>query len=175
MSTSAAAQARPWYREYWVWLLMIPPAASVLGGVTMVYLAASEPVALVIEDYARIEEITQERFARDARAAALGLHADLLFEADADGRTRIAVALSGDPGLLHPGSLLLRLHHATNRNADRDLTLARAGTHYVAETDLVEGRYRVELLAPDETWRLGGSLSRVPGTLKLTAQTDAGR
>ena len=38
-----ATSARAWYREPWPWLLMLPPLASVAGGLVMLYLALSEP------------------------------------------------------------------------------------------------------------------------------------
>ena len=44
---------RPWYRQLWPWLLIIPPAAAVLGGGLTLYLAVSRPDNLVREDCAR--------------------------------------------------------------------------------------------------------------------------
>ena len=197
---AAAARGRPWYRDYWPWLLMLPPAASVAGGLTMIYLATSVPATLVVEDYARIEEITSARFARDDRAAALGLEAALEFAlasgADARastadrtdrgdsadhavgaGRTAtvtITARLSTtDDAFIAPGAVMLKLRHATSRAADRELVLARVGSDYFTQGALAPGRYAVELVALDESWRLGGSLTRVPGTLRITAQAGA--
>jgi hypothetical protein len=42
--------ARPWYRQYWPWLLMIPPTAAVIGGAITLYLAITRPDVLVRED-----------------------------------------------------------------------------------------------------------------------------
>jgi len=33
--------ARPWYRQLWPWLLMLPPAAAVIGGGFTLYLATA--------------------------------------------------------------------------------------------------------------------------------------
>jgi hypothetical protein len=38
---------RPWYRQLWPWLLIIPPAAAVIGGMLTLYLALTRPDALV--------------------------------------------------------------------------------------------------------------------------------
>jgi len=38
---------RPWYRQLWPWLLIIPPAAAVIGGLLTLYLAVTRPDALV--------------------------------------------------------------------------------------------------------------------------------
>lgn len=42
--------ARPWYRHVWPWLLIVPPAAAVIGGCFVLYLAITRPDALVRKD-----------------------------------------------------------------------------------------------------------------------------
>jgi hypothetical protein len=41
---------RPWYRHLWPWLLIVPPAAAVIGGMIVLYLALTRPDALVRKD-----------------------------------------------------------------------------------------------------------------------------
>jgi uncharacterized protein len=41
---------RPWYRQLWPWLLILPPAASVVGGALTYYLAVTRPDVLVSQD-----------------------------------------------------------------------------------------------------------------------------
>jgi uncharacterized protein len=156
MSNAIGQVSKPWYRELWPWLLMIPPGASVFGGFTMVYLAVHEPNVLVVDDYARIEEITRARFARDARAAELGLEALIRVATDADGRAVVEVALDGNDGFAPPARLSLYLRHAANAAGDRKLELARDESIYLGVTDLAAGRYEVEVVPSDESWRLGG-------------------
>jgi uncharacterized protein len=43
-------RARPWYRHLWPWLLIIPPAAAVIGGSFTLYLAITRPDPLVRKD-----------------------------------------------------------------------------------------------------------------------------
>jgi len=38
---------RPWYRQLWPWLLIIPPLGAVIGGLLTLYLAVSRPDELV--------------------------------------------------------------------------------------------------------------------------------
>jgi hypothetical protein len=47
MSTPAA---KPWYRNVWPWLLIVPPLGAVVGGAVTLYLAVSRPDALVRKD-----------------------------------------------------------------------------------------------------------------------------
>lgn len=41
---------RPWYRQLWPWLLMLPPAGAVFGGALTYYLAVTRPDTLVRQD-----------------------------------------------------------------------------------------------------------------------------
>lgn len=45
--------ARPWYRQLWPWLLIIPPAGAVVGGMITLYLAVTRPDVLVRKDCVR--------------------------------------------------------------------------------------------------------------------------
>jgi hypothetical protein len=45
--------ARPWYRQLWPWLLIIPPAGAVIGGMITLYLAVTRPDILVRKDCVR--------------------------------------------------------------------------------------------------------------------------
>ncbi|MDQ1342592.1 MAG: uncharacterized protein QG571_1210 [Pseudomonadota bacterium] len=46
----STATPRPWYRQLWPWLLIVPPAAAVIGGSLTLYLAVTRPDTLVRED-----------------------------------------------------------------------------------------------------------------------------
>jgi len=44
---------RPWFRQLWPWLLIIPPAGAVIGGMITLYLAITRPDILVRKDCVR--------------------------------------------------------------------------------------------------------------------------
>jgi hypothetical protein len=46
----AMRDTKPWYRQLWPWLLIIPPAVAVIGGAFTLYLAITRPDALVRQD-----------------------------------------------------------------------------------------------------------------------------
>ena len=172
MSTSVTppvtSPVRPWYREPWPWLLMLPPLLSIVGGLTMVHLAIRNPVALVVADYARIEALTSERHARDAQAAALDLRAELSFAPEPDGQVRVRL-MPASSGSVWPDALHLRLQHVAYDSADRTLLLRRQDAAYAGVVSLAAGVYEVELLPPDGAWRLAGTLRRLPDALVLAA------
>ena len=45
--------ATPWYRQLWPWLLIAPPAASIVGGVALLWVAIASNDGLVTSDSAR--------------------------------------------------------------------------------------------------------------------------
>jgi hypothetical protein len=44
------SETRPWYRQLWPWLLMLPPALAVVGGGITLYLAVTRPDVLIRKD-----------------------------------------------------------------------------------------------------------------------------
>jgi hypothetical protein len=148
----ATDEHAPWYRQFWPWFLIALPATSVIGGIATVFVAASHPQAMVVDDYARIGLATHQMFERDRKAAELGLSAQLSVTAEpAD----IRVRLDGATSL--PDHLVLRLFHPTRADADRKLLLPGFGEGYSArlETPLT-GRWYVQIEPPDAEWRLAG-------------------
>ncbi len=170
-----ALDTTPWYRQMWPWLLMLPPVMSIAGGVAMLVLAAGSPAALVVEDYARIEALTEKRFERDRLAATLGLSAQVTLENEPQ---RVEVRLRSAQGVPMPDALHLQLLHATDPAADRAFELHRvaggdvyaASAEVLAEFERPAGRYRVELLPDDAGWRLASPAGRLGGSVQLVAQ-----
>jgi uncharacterized protein len=159
---------KPWYRDRWPWLLMLPPGASVVAGFTLLYFAVHSPAPLVVDDYARIEEISHEEQMADERATVRRLEATLHLRSGERGTTEVAIEIAGDVGT-PPQSLALRLQHAGNAAADRALMLEYDGREYVGRTDLAPGRYDFELRPSDGAWRLAGAVGRAPTTVRVTA------
>ena len=62
---------QPWYRQFWPWFLIALPATAVVASLYTVWLAASNPDTLVVDDYRRIGKSTHARQERDRAAAAL--------------------------------------------------------------------------------------------------------
>jgi hypothetical protein len=63
-------QGMRWYKQAWPWLLMLPPAVSVVGGVAVLCLAIGTNDGLVAEDYYRQGVTINERLARERSASA---------------------------------------------------------------------------------------------------------
>lgn len=154
--TASDRPARPWYREFYVWLLIAFPALSIAGGVTTLWIAARTNDGLVVDDYYRRGLEINRTFARDRAAAALGLSAAVALD-DAGGQIR--VALAAKPHFSPPDRITVSFLHATRAGSDHRLNLARSsGLAYTGSLpELPPGRWHVLIEADD--WRLVQSVS----------------
>ncbi len=148
--------ARPWYREPLVWLLIAIPASAVVAGFVTLALAIATDDGLVADDYYwRGKEINRV-LERDRAAAAGGLAADVRLD---EGRGLVAVRLTARAAVELPAELRFSLLHATRAGLDRQVALARApdGEYYGLLGSLPAGRWHVQL--ETDHWRLTGRLA----------------
>lgn len=171
----AATDDRPWYRYPWPWLLMIPPAASIVFWVSVVTTMAGPP-SLVVDDYAKIGLVYAEERSRDRRAAELGVVARLHWVRDT-GSVTLAVTELDDP----PERMALLLAHPTRQRSDLRTVVRRdsAGVYrgrLPSDAPTPRGRRYVQL-APVGTdagdWRLTGELAADQSELTLRAEAGA--
>jgi hypothetical protein len=157
----------PWYRQFWPWFLIAIPMMSVVVGITMLALAVKEPLAMVVDDYARIGLATHQRLARDERATALGLTGELAFEGEP---ARVEVVLSSGSAVEWPSMLLLTIAHPTLAEQDLRLELVGGdGTWRGSLPAAPDTRRYVQLEPPSGEWRLAGELAGGQRRLALGA------
>jgi uncharacterized protein len=157
MNTPAPA---PWYRQAWPWFLIALPAAAVCGSFYTLYLAVSEPEAVVRDEYDRNGLEVTRKLEEDARARALGLEASLDFD------TSGSVEVTLPQGASTPANLRLQLIHPTDQSQDRTVELQRgADGRYSAPLHRPEGRRYLQLEADGDrgAWRLRGVIGGEDG------------
>jgi hypothetical protein len=163
-------QEPPWYRQLWPWLLMLPPAVSVVAGLLTFYLAGAEP-AMVVDDYSRIAMATAQRVERAERAAELGINAQIVLADDRDnGVPLFTVTLTQHPDVTEwPAGLVLQFVHPTKQELDQTIKLIGSEGRYVGQPYSTENRsrYYVSLSDAAATWRLTGELTAAATTLEL--------
>ena len=162
----AADQVRPWYREPWPWLLIAPPAASVVVGVVMWTLAVRTNDGLVVDDYYKQGLAINQVLDREARAQTLAIRARLAFNPE---RTRVRLQLAGDGPL--PERVTLRLVHPTRAGEDQTIALAAVagGLFEGGMQPPAPGRWHVLLEDGPATWRLSASWKTETPTVALGA------
>src|SRR5215212_3193397 len=106
------------YKDKFPWLLAIPPAFSVVGGVAVLCVALASNDGLVADDYYKRGLAINQTLELNRAAEAGGYEAQLIFSPD--GR-HVRATLSGAIG---PAALTLRLAHPTRAGDDRLVQLA---------------------------------------------------
>ncbi|OGA01489.1 MAG: hypothetical protein A3H35_08540 [Betaproteobacteria bacterium RIFCSPLOWO2_02_FULL_62_17] len=158
----AGTKPLPWYREPWPWLLMVGPAAVIIAGIATMALAIRSDDGLVAEDYYKRGLAINQVLAREQRARALNIAAQVDFAGG-----KVGVAMSADTVL--PPTLRLRIVHPTRAGEDRDLLLvAWGGNLYAGELpSLSHEARRLILEDPAGTWRIAGDLDKNGGGTRL--------
>ncbi|QLQ30883.1 MAG: FixH family protein [Candidatus Thiothrix singaporensis] len=145
---------KPWYKQFWPWALMVMPATAVVAGLYTYSLAVSTRSAMVVDDYYTEGKAINQSLERGRKAAALGLHGNLSLNGQA------ARLLLDNPSVQSLQQLELKLYHATLADHDQVVMLHNAGNGVWAGevAHLAAGRWYVDLLPQDESWRLEGVL-----------------
>ena len=166
---------KPWYRQLWPWLVMVPPASAVVAGFITAWLAGGPP-ALVVDDYSEIAMSTAQQQARDQAALRSGLIADVRLQTSGEGRAALTMVSldAADPGFVAPATLRLQLVHPTREELDREVALTRESGSYRGQIDRPSGRLYVHLSDPDASWRLVGELRAGQQELLLQARAERG-
>ena len=153
MDTRAVSRPNvPWYREPWPWIVFSIPAVAVIAGIVTLILAIVHRDGLVAEDYYKQGLAINRVLEREARAAQLGLGAQLMV-ADRNIRVRITGVQE------FPASLVARFIHPTRAGEDQQFALAAMspGLYQGRMPELADGRWYVQLEDAQATWRLRGN------------------
>ena len=155
---------KPWYRHFWVWFVLAPLIATVLGSAFTFYLAGGPP-ALVVDDFGTIAMAVERDQQRDRRATDLRLAASLRFAPRDGDAEQVTVWLDGAA----PERLRLDLIHPTLQASDQRALLERSDAAYAGTVTRADTRLYVELTDETGDWRLTGVLDRGAETLDLAA------
>jgi hypothetical protein len=140
---------KPWYKQFWPWMLIALPASSVIAGITTVIIATQNSHSMVKDDYYKQGLAINKSIDRQEKAEQLGLSFDLIFHNG-------AVKLTSRQNLEYP-VLYLQLIHPMTEKRDTTLVLNRteAEASYSAVTEsLLPVNYRVRIFPPDNSWEL---------------------
>jgi hypothetical protein len=145
---------KPWFREPWPWMLMVAPAAAIIGGAITIWLAVATADGLVADDYYRRGLAINRELRRDGAARADGITAGI----EAQGGV-LRVRLAGRHA--SPEALIARLVHPTRAGYDRVLRLLRVApsVYETALPALPAARWRLVLEDPHGEWRLTPTLN----------------
>ena len=150
MTNTDSGAARPWYRQFWPWFIIALPASAVVAGLTTVGIAVVNQDSVVRDDWYKEGKAINQSLARDSRATALGMAADVTVD-EITGEVGVRLQQAGQTAL--PDQLTLYFQHPTQASADQQLVLTRRGDAWRGQLpQALHGRYYVELGTPE--WRL---------------------
>ena len=167
---------KPWYRQFWPWFIIALPAASVIGGLTTLWISLQTTDSLVLRSDDGVRNATDRRIAAERFATRAGLAA--LVDIDRDTGAVSVVMRSGDLGTVPP-ELEFELAHPAFADRDRLITLQKAmpdadgNPVWVGHfTTVPDGRFYASLKSGD-TWRLSAEW-RGEATITLYPGGDDG-
>lgn len=165
-----SSDTQPWYKERWPWILMAGPAIVIVAGVVTTWLAVVSNDGLVTDDYYKQGMTVNQRLQRDHKAAALGLHADVMRSGS---NLRLLLGVASDARL--PETIAIKLAHPTQAGQDQLVKMTSEGQGFYSGqmTSEITGRWIVSIEDPSGDWRLQGNwLMDSTEALRLVARVD---
>ena len=141
---------KPWYKEPYVWLVIIFPLIAVIGGLTTAWIAVETDDGLVVDDYyKRGLEINQD-LDRDKAAEGYDLTANLMLD---QSRGTLKIILAGNETFSLPDSIKLSFINATRKGYDKSLLVERnpENEYTAVAPPLIKGKWYV--LIESGNWR----------------------
>ncbi len=140
---------KPWYREPFVWLVILFPASAVIGGMATISLAISSDDGLVVDDYYKQGLEINLVLERDKMAIKHGLQATLNLD-----NNFIKIRLDKNSDYDLPDKINLKFSHHTRSGFDKELVLNRVSDDIYQNKapELILGKWSIQISA--DNWRL---------------------
>lgn len=146
--------SKPWYRQFWPWFLIALPAAVVVAGVSMVFIANEGADDLVVDEYYKDGLAINRKLEKLERANELGISAGLSISGND------IIVKTGGP--VDASQLKLLLSHPLESDRDFEIFLVQSvpGEYRGKLSTNVAPRWHWALQLPgEEGWRLDGSVT----------------
>ncbi len=140
---------KPWYKQFWPWMLIALPASAVVAGIITIVIATQNSHSMVKEDYYKEGLAINKSIDRQQHAQELNLAFELNVAPD-------SVTLTSKQELKHP-VLYLFLQHPMTDKLDTTLVLNRvpgSQDYQAKEVSLLSVNYRIRVYPPDQKWEL---------------------
>jgi hypothetical protein len=147
---STPHEEKPWYKHPHVWLLITFPVLAIMGGMHMLYLAATSKDSLVSDNYYKEGNNINQRLQLEKAALAKGITAHVIL---GDNQQSIRILLNQKD----LGPIKLKIVHPTMNGLDQEITLSNptAGMYTGSlKQPLKAGNWHVELTDDMKTWSI---------------------
>lgn len=146
--------SQPWYKQFWPWFLFGLPAAVVVAGINMVFVAHEGADDLVVDEYYKNGLAINRKLEKLERAKKLRIGATLAING-----SDIVIITSGE---VDQNQLRMALSHPLESNRDFELMLVQSvpGEYRGRLPAEIAPRWHWALINDDEpAWRLDGSIT----------------
>lgn len=142
--------SKPWYKQFWPWLLISLPVISVCVNMILISLALNTEDSLVVDDYYKKGKGINLELSRVKKAQELGLSANITV----DKGFVILTLLHYQP--TDRTALTLHLRHTTLSRKDQTVTLvADASGRYRGQLSAdIKGKWNLTVEPFDKQWKL---------------------
>ncbi len=144
--------AKPWYKQFWPWLLISLPVFSVLKAVHTVYIMNQQNPDLVVDDYYAEGKAINMNLAKYREAASRNLAGGVLLAGN-----KVLVNMKANP--LLGDTLHLSFVHNTFASKDFNLVAERSGESlFIAELPTaIDGKWNLVVSDTESEWKLRAS------------------
>lgn len=141
----------PWYKEFYVWFIILFPVLAILAGIATTILAVQSDDGLVVDDYYKQGLEINRKLGRDQSAIGYGLNAEIEIDAKQE---NVSIKLKADSRFNYPDNFSATFLHSTRAGLDKEanMALVQDNTYQGKLGLLARGKWYVHLQRDD--WRL---------------------
>ncbi len=142
---------KPWYKEFYVWLLILFPTLAVIGGIVTTILAVQSNDGLVVDDYYKHGLEINRTLERDQNALDYQLNVDIILNQELE---EVVMVLTAAPNFEFPKNLSVSFLHATRLGLDKEVNMisTKDSTYRGNLSTLALGKWYVHI--QHNNWRL---------------------
>lgn len=150
-SHSDNEEARPWYKEPYVWMLIAFPASTVIAGIIFISQAVTTKDSLVNDNYYKDGLAINQELAWDKKAKTNDIKGNMTFSSDE------ATFEVTNTRLVLPSFLKVYLSHPTLEEFDQELMLQKIPNSRLYKgltNSTAKGRFYMRIESPEQQWRI---------------------
>ncbi len=158
---------RPWYREPWLWLVILLPVSAVVAGISTVIIANHNAVEMVSDDYYKAGLAINQNIDAVTKAQELDVKGRLFFSPD---KIQLQLQSSADD---FSRQIQLDLIHPTRQKLDHHFKMKNLGhgVYSINNPASIKGRRYVRITSVDGQWVLKAEIDIEAGkTFLLSAK-----
>ncbi|HFB67195.1 MAG TPA: hypothetical protein ENJ60_16790 [Aeromonadales bacterium] len=158
---------RPWFKEPWLWLVILLPVSAVVAGISTVIIANNNAVEMVNDDYYKLGLAINRNIDAVTKAKSLDIKGRLFFSPD---KIQLHLQSNGDE---ITDQILLDLIHPTEKRLDKHFKMKSLGhgVFSIENSIPVSGRRYIRITSVENQWVIKSEINITTGeTFLLSAK-----